>query len=189
MAGVSKLWGDAVGVAPVDGSFRGSCEEVGSVLGERNGSAGSHDFALRLDKHLVGVDLGNGAITTTDEEISIWKERHAVETLGEKSLSWSNPLEQVHLQVDLNNVSSHGSQEAAGVVWRNHDALVDSLDLAHLEVGEQDLLLPVVDIPHAKTIVVDGHQLLIGLVVESDLVGHIHTNSVSTDSLAACHLI
>ena len=189
VAGVSQLWGNAVGVAPVDGGLGCSCEEVGSILGKGYGCASTHDFALGLHKHLVGVNLSDGAIATTNKEVAVWKERHAVETLGEEPLGRSNPLEKVHLQIDLNDVSCHCSKEAARIVWRDDDALVNSLDLAHLEVSEEDLLLLVVDAPHTEAIVVDGYQFLVGLVVEGDLVCHIHANSVSTDSLAARNLI
>ena len=67
--------------------------------------------------------------------------------------------------------------------------MVDSLDLAHSEVLEQDFLLSVVDVPDADAIVVDGHQLFSGVVEEGDLVGDVHANGVSTDCLSTFSLI
>ena len=58
-----------------------------------------------------------------------------------------------------------------------------------MEVLVEDLLGTVVDVPNAETVVVDGHQLVVGLVEEADLVGNVHTDSVSTDSLSGVDLI
>ena len=113
MAGVSQLWGDVTGVAPVDGSLGGSGEEVGGIGSEGDGSAGSSDLALRLDEHLVGADLGNGAVAATDEEVVVGEEGEAVDTLGEESLGWADSLEEVSLEVDLDDVTGAGSKEAA----------------------------------------------------------------------------
>ena len=66
--------------------------------------------------------------------------------------------------------------------------MINSLDLAHLQVGEENFLLLVVNVPDAETVVVDGHKLLIGCVVERNLVRNIHTNGVSTDCFTALNL-
>ena len=73
--------------------------------------------------------------------------------------------------------------------WGNHNALVNSLDLTHLQVSKENLLLLVVNIPYTKAIVVDGHKLLVGVVIECNLVRNIHTNGVSTDSFSTSNLI
>ena len=75
------------------------------------------------------------------------------------------------------------------IIRGDHDALINSLDLAHCQVLEQDLLLRIVDIPDADAIVVDGHQLFICIVVESDLIGDIHANIVAADCFSAVSLI
>ena len=51
-----------------------------------------------------------------------------------------------------------------------------SLDLAHLEVLVEDLLLDVVDVPDAGSIVVNGHEVVGRVVVEADLVGYMHAD-------------
>lgn len=109
--------------------------------------------------------------------------------MREKSLCWSNSLKEVHFEVDLDDVTSHSSKEAARIIWGDHDALVNSLDLAHLQVSEENLLLLVINIPYTKAVVVDGHKFLVGVVKECNLVRNIHTNGVSTDSFSTSNLI
>ena len=58
-----------------------------------------------------------------------------------------------------------------------------------MQVLVKNLLLCVVNIPHAEAVVVDGHELGVGLVVERNLVGNIHTNCVTTDCLSGVNLI
>ena len=64
-----------------------------------------------------------------------------------------------------------------------------SLDLAHLEVLVEDLLLDVVDVPDADSIVVNGHEVVGRVVVEADLVGYMHADRVAADRLTSIALI
>ena len=133
---------------------------------------------------MADLDLGNGTITSTSKKIAISEQLHAVDALREKSVCWANSLEESALEINLDNIASESSHEGTGVIGSDNDALVDSLDLAHGEVLEQDFLLGVVDVPDADAIVVDGHQLLVCVVEEADFVSNVHTNSMSTDGLS-----
>ena len=133
---------------------------------------------------MADLDLGNGTITSACKKIAVSEQLHAVDALREKSVCWANSLEESALEINLDNITSESSHEGTGVIGSDNDALVDSLDLAHGEVLEQDFLLGVVDVPDADAIVVDGHQLLVCVVEEADFVSNVHTNSMSTDGLS-----
>lgn len=63
VASISQLWGDVIGVAPVDGCLVGTTEEMSGVGSKRNGCNGSHNLGLSLNVHVVRVNLGEGTIT------------------------------------------------------------------------------------------------------------------------------
>ena len=90
--------------------------------------------------------------------------------------SWSNSLEESAIEADLDDITSESAHESTSVVGGDSDALVSSLDLAHLEVLVEDLLLDVVDVPDADAIVVNGHEVVGRVVVEADLVGYMHAD-------------
>ena len=111
---------------------------------------------------------------------------------GRKStncLAGSNSFEEAALKADFNDITSEGTHVSAFVLGVDSDALVDAADLAHGEVLEEDLLLAVVDVPDADTVVVDCDEVVVGLVVESDLVGDIHADSVAANGVSALSLI
>jgi hypothetical protein len=56
--------------------------------------------------------------------------------------------------------------------------------LTHVDVLVQNLLVNKVHSPDADTVVVDSDEFLVGVVVESDLVGNVHANTVSDNSFA-----
>lgn len=58
---------------------------MGRVGGQRNRCASAHDLLLSLDFHCGGGDLelGNSAITGSENEVSVSEQLHAVDTLGE----------------------------------------------------------------------------------------------------------
>ena len=114
---------------------------------------------------------------------------HAVDALGEERIAGADALEESALEVNLDDITGERAHESTLIVWGDHDALVNSLDLAHSEVLEQDFLLSVVDIPDTDTIVVDGDQLLVGVVVEGDLIGNIHAYIVTADCFSTLSLI
>jgi len=146
---------------------------------------------LSLDFHCCGGDLklGNSAITSSENEVSVSEQLHAVDTLGEQGVAGTDTLKQASLEVDLDDVASKSAQVGARIIWSDHNALVDSLDLAQSEVLEENFLLGVVDVPDADSVVVDGDKLLIGVVVESDLVGDVHANGVTTNGFSTDGLI
>jgi len=111
MAGVSELRSDGVGVTPVDGGLGGAGEEVSGVSGERNGCASAHNLLLSLDLHHLVADLNfsDGAVAGTDKEVTVSEELHAVDALGEKSVSRSDSLEESALEVDFDNIASEGT--------------------------------------------------------------------------------
>ena len=90
--------------------------------------------------------------------------------------SWSNSLEESTIEVDLDDVTSERAQESASVFRGDCDTLESSLDLAHLEVLVEDLLLDVVNVPDADTIVVNGNEVVGRVVVEADLVSYMHAD-------------
>lgn len=71
VTGVSQLWSNIVGVAPVDGGLGGSTEEMGGVSGEGQGCNCSHDLGSLLQFHVSASNLGNGSISSTQQEVSI----------------------------------------------------------------------------------------------------------------------
>lgn len=71
VTGVSKLWGDVVGVAPVDSCLGGSTEEVGGISSEGDGCNGSHDLGFFLNQHVLRSTLGNSTVSRSEEEISV----------------------------------------------------------------------------------------------------------------------
>ena len=58
-----------------------------------------------------------------------------------------------------------------------------------MQVLVEDLLELVIDVPDTKAIVVDGHELVVGLIVECNLVCYIHTYRMATDCFSALYLI
>ena len=114
---------------------------------------------------------------------------HAVDALREKLVAWADALEESALEVDLNDIAGECAHEGTRVVWGDHNALINSLDLAHSEVLEQDFLLCVVNIPDTDAIVVDCDQLLIRVVEECDLIGNVHAYIVTADCFSTFSLI
>ena len=86
--------------------------------------------------------------------------------------------------MDFNYIAGQCSQVSTLVIRSNRDALIDSLDLSHLEVLEEDFLLDVVDIPDADSVVMDGDEVLVGVVVEGNFIGNVHTNRVATNGFS-----
>lgn len=191
MACVSELGGNSVGVAPVDGGLGGTCEEVGRVSGQGDGSARAHDLLLSLDLHhlVADLDLGDRSIAGADEQISIRKQLHAVDALREQSVAWADAFEEAALKVNLDDIASQSAEVSAGIVRSDDDALVNSLDLAHGEVLEENFLLAVVDVPDADAVVMDGDDLLAGVVEEADLVGNVHAHIMTADGISTFSLI
>mmetsp|Transcript_17904 Transcript_17904/g.22484 ORF Transcript_17904/g.22484 Transcript_17904/m.22484 type:complete len:328 (-) Transcript_17904:550-1533(-) len=188
---VSKLRLQSVRVGPVDGGLRGAGKEVCGVGRQRDGRARAGNLLLALQlHHLVrDLELGDGAVTGAEQEVAVSEELHAVDTLGEKAVARANALEKAALEVDLNDIASEGSEERAGVIGSDDNALVDALDLSHGHVVVQDLLLRVVDVPNADAVVVNGHKLLARVVEEGDLVGDVHANSVAANGFSTHSLI
>lgn len=71
VASVTELGADLISVAPVEGGFGSTSEEVGLVCSQGNRCNRSHNFGLGLDVHANSVDLGDTAITSTDEHITV----------------------------------------------------------------------------------------------------------------------
>lgn len=115
MAGASQLGVDLVGVAPVDRRLGGAREEVGVVRGQRDRSARAHDLGLALDEHVLQTDLGDRPIASSDQQVSVVQESHAVNSLTEKSLDRSNSFEKGSLERNFNDISSLGSEDCHGV--------------------------------------------------------------------------
>ena len=94
----------------------------------------------------------------------------------EELVAWTNSLEKSTIEINLDDVTGDSTQESTSVVGSDRDALVSSLDLAHLKVLVEDLFLDVVDIPDANAVIVDCHEVVGRIVVETDFIGNMHTN-------------
>lgn len=188
MASVSQLGGNLIGVAPVKGSAGGTSEEVGRIGSQGQTGAGAHNFGLTLNKHVLNVDLGNGAVTSTSKEITVGKKGEHVDTLLEKALGGANTLVEATLKVDLNDVTSKGTKVSTGISGVDADALVLALDLAHVDVLVGYLFGNKVASPDAEAVVMDGDELVVGGVEEGDLVSNVHADGVAADGLAALDL-
>lgn len=70
------------------------------------------------------------------------------------------------------------------IIRSDCNAVVDTLDLSHVDVLVEDFLVNKVDSPDADTVVVDSDEFLVGVVEESDLVGNVHADSVSNNSFS-----
>ena len=102
----------------------------------------------------------------------------------EESFGWPNSFEETLVKANFNDVSSKSSKIGNTVIWGNDNALVDSLNLSHGEILVEDFLLDEITVPDADTIVVDGDQVVVGVVEESNFVCDIHANSMSTDGFS-----
>ena len=138
---------------------------------------------------MADLDFSDSTVTRAQEKVTIRQQLHAVDALGEEIVSWADTLEEPALEVDLDDISGQSAHVCALVIGSNHDALIDSLDLAHGQVLEQNLLLRVVNVPDTDAIVVDSDQFFICIVIESDLIGDVHANIVPTDCFSAFSLI
>jgi hypothetical protein len=70
------------------------------------------------------------------------------------------------------------------IIRGDGNALVDTFDLTHVDVLVQNLLVNKVHSPDADTVVVDSDKFLVSVVVESDLVGDVHADTMSDNSFA-----
>jgi len=70
------------------------------------------------------------------------------------------------------------------IIGSNGNAVVDTLNLTHVDVLVKNLLLNKVDSPDADSVVVDSDEFLVGVVEESDLVCNVHADSVSDNSFS-----
>ena len=125
---------------------------------------------------MADLELGDGAVTRTNEEVTVGEQRHAVDAELEEHVARADSLEESAVEADLDDVTGGSAHERTGVIRCDLDALEPSLDLAHLQVLVEDLLLDVVDIPDADAVVVDGDEVVGRVVVEADFIGDVHAN-------------
>ena len=188
MASVAELGADLISVAPVKGRFGSTGKEVGLVGSQSNRCNRSHNFGLRLNVHAYSVDLGDTAITSTDEHVTVLKDLEDIDTLLEETLGWANSLVELTNKVNLNNVSGEGTEVSTRIVRVDFNALVFSLDLTSVDVLETNLLCNEVAGPDSDAVIVDSDELVVGAVEELNLVGDIHTDIVSADSFSGLNL-
>jgi len=60
--------------------------------------------------------------------------------------------------------------------------------LSHVDILVENLLGDKVNIPETETIVVDGDELIVGVVEEFDLVSDVHSNVVSDEGFTGLDL-
>ena len=188
MAGVAQLGSDVISVAPVDGRLRGSGKEVRAISRERDRSNCSHDLNLLLDVEVVRADLGDGAISSTDEEVSITQQLQRLDTLGEQLLVGANTLEVVLGDRDLYDITSLGADVSVAVSGVDHTAGENTLNRLSEDVGVLDLFLNEIQIPDADAVVVHCEALTGSGVEEANLVGNVLTNRVSNEGFATLDL-
>ena len=188
MAGVSQLRSDVVGVAPVDRRLGGAAEEVGRVRGQRDGGHRAHHLGLLLDDHVVGADLGDGAVARAEEEVTVGEEVDGVDALGEEALDGAESLEEVALEADLDDVSGLGAHIGVGVGGVDDAAGENAANRVHQDLVVVHLLLNQVAAPGSDAVVVDSDALGGGVVEELNLVGGVGADGVSNECFAALDL-
>lgn len=184
MASVTELWGNLVGVAPVESSLGGTSEEMSAISSQGNRGDRAHNLGLRLDKHGGSVNLGDSTITSTNKHVTVWQKLENVDSELEESLGWSDSLVKLADKINLDNITSEGTQIGRGVIIVDFDALELTLDLTSVDVVVSNLLGNEVASPDSHTVVVDSDEFVVGVVEEFDLVSNVHTNGVTADSLA-----
>jgi hypothetical protein len=184
VASVTELGGNLVGVAPVESGLGGTSEEVSSISSQRDGGHGSHNLGGALDHHGGSVDLGDSAITSTSEHISVGEELEHVNTELEQHLGWADSLIQLADEIDLNNITGEGTKVGRGIIGVDLNALELTLNLASVNIVVSNLLSNEVASPDSHAVVVNSNELVVGVVKEFDLVGNIHTDGVTAHSLA-----
>lgn len=188
VTGVSELRGDVISVAPVNGGFVGTAEEVGRISSKTQRGNCTHDFSRLLDVEINGIDLSDLSITSTDEEVAIGEELDALDTLGEQFLVRSKSLEKIVLKIDLHDISSLGSDVSEFVSGVDNTAGKNTLDLIGEDFSVFNLLLDEVEIPDAETKGVDGQAFGGGVVKEANFVCDIHANWISNECFTAFNL-
>jgi hypothetical protein len=176
---VSKFRADVISIAPIDGSLVGATEEVSGVSSQGNRCNCSHHFSLSLNFHIWWVHLCQGAISSSEEKVSVVQKVDAVNTLREESLLWPNSFKEVLGETDLNNISGLGAKIGKLICWVNDAASEHSLDRVHENLGVLNFLLDKVTVPCSDSVVVDSQALVGGGVVKLHLVGSVHANWIS----------
>lgn len=106
----------------------------------------------------------------------------------EKAFGRSNSLVDLAKEIDFNDVTSECTKISTGIISIYLNALVLSLDLACVDVLEANFLGYKVAGPDSNSVIVDGNELVVGVVEEFDLVSDIHADVVATDSLSGLNL-
>jgi hypothetical protein len=140
MAGVAEFRGDRISVAPVEGCLSCASKEVGAVSGQGDACNSAHHFSFTLDKHVLAADLGNSAVTSSGEQVTVGEKGKAVDSLLKESLGGADSLVEETLKVYLDNVTGEGPDEGGGISRVNNNALEFTLDLAHVDFLGGDLL-------------------------------------------------
>ena len=161
---------------------------MGRVSSEADGSDSTHHFSLLLHVHVQGADLGNGAVTSSDEQVAVREELDGLDTLLEELLVGSDSLEGVLLDRDLDDVTSLGAEVGVGVGGINDAAGENTLDLVGQDLVVLHLLLDEVQVPGSNAVVVHGEALGGRGVEEGNLVSDVHANWVSDEGLATLDL-
>lgn len=161
---------------------------MGLISSDGDGSTSTCKFGLTLDTEVGAAELGDSTVSCSDKEIVVAEELHDIDSLLEKSVAWTYLLEKATLKIDLNDISCEGSEIGTSVVWGNNDTLVDSLDLTHGQVLEENSLLDEIAVPNADSIIVDGDKVVACVVKELDLVGDVHADCMSANSFACLSL-
>ena len=158
------------------------------ISSHRDGGASSHHLGFTLHSEVAGGEFGNSSIASSNEEISVAEELHDVDSLLEESFGWANSFEETLVKANFNDVSGKSSKIGNTVIWGDHNALVNSLNLSHGEILIEDFLLDEITVPDADTIVVDRDKVVVGVVEESNFVCDVHANSMSTDGFSCLSL-
>lgn len=143
---------------------------------------------MRLNEHAHGINLGNAAITSTNKHVAVLEKGQHVDTLLEKTFGGSDSLVELAGKVDLDDVTSEGSEVSGAVIRADYNALVLSLNLTGVDVVESNLLGDEITGPNSDTVVVNGDEFVVGVVEEFNLVGDVHADLVSANSLAGLNL-
>jgi hypothetical protein len=139
---------------------------------------------LRLHLKVFASHFGDGAVSSTDEQVPVGKGVDAVDSLLEKNLGWTDSLEQLSIKGDFNDIACLGAKVGESVALVNYASRKDALDVAHVHIRVLNLLGYEVDVPDLDAVVVDAEQLSVSVVEEPDLVGGVSPDWVSADSFS-----
>ena len=117
----------------------GAREEVGEVLSEGEGADAAPDLGSLLDLHRLDGDLGDGAVTSTHEEVAVGEDAQGLDAEREVLAVGGHALVERALDVDLDEVAGGGAAVDELVLGVDDAGRPLALDVAEVDVERLDL--------------------------------------------------